>query len=202
MDASDLRHAYAVLELWPPVTEGRLKSQYKALAKRWHPDLYQADPVGQAEADERLRNINIAYELVVTSLESAETSQAVPPANLTDRPFSLSHDQVDAIVDSINRATRISLLPEMSLHRWLSVAALVGYLVAATIILPAEFGLGKREIVKAVGLGSRYFWLPMYLIWTGDKDTRSDLESCFYRSIGWLLMALPAVVIMLLWMAA
>ncbi len=195
MDVSDLRHAYAILELSPPITESSLKRQYKSLAKRWHPDRYQADPAGQAEAAEKLRNINIAYELVAASLESAEPYQAGPPANIADQPFSLSRDQVDEIVDSINRATRFSLLPEMSLHRWLSIGALVAYLVAATIALPAEFEQGGREIVKAVGLGARYFWLPLYLIWTGDKDSRSELESCFYRTIGWLLMALPAVVI-------
>jgi curved DNA-binding protein CbpA len=46
MDARDLRRAYAVLELSPPVTEERLKHQYKALVRRWHPDRYHADPVG------------------------------------------------------------------------------------------------------------------------------------------------------------
>jgi curved DNA-binding protein CbpA len=62
MNASDLRHAYAVLGLSPPLTEAALKRRYKSLARRWHPDRYQADPVGQAEATETLRDINIAYE--------------------------------------------------------------------------------------------------------------------------------------------
>ena len=61
----------------------------------------------------------------------------------------------------------------MSLHRWLSIGALVVYLVAASIVLPEGYGEGKRDIVKAVGLGSRYFWLPLYLIWTTDNDSRS-----------------------------
>ena len=56
MDVSDLRHAYAILELSPPITETSLKRQHRSLAKRWHPDRYQADPAGQAEAAEKLRN--------------------------------------------------------------------------------------------------------------------------------------------------
>jgi hypothetical protein len=204
MDPYDLRHAYAVLELSPPVSVARLKGQYKTLAKRWHPDRYQADPAGQAEATERLRNINIAYELVAASLEPApldsnEPSQVVPYVDPPDRPFSLSRERIDAIVDSINRAQRVSLLPEMSLHRWLSVGALIVYVFAAMFILPANHGRSKPEIAKAVGLASRFIWLPMYMIWTGDNDTRSNLENWFYRWIGWLLMAAPAVVILVLW---
>jgi curved DNA-binding protein CbpA len=42
MDASDLRQAYAVLRLSPPVDEEHLKRHYKTLVKRWHPDRYQA----------------------------------------------------------------------------------------------------------------------------------------------------------------
>ena len=71
---SDLRHAYAVLGLSPPVTEARLKRRYKSLAKRWHPDRFQADPVGQAEATENFRHINHAYEVVAAWLTIAVSS--------------------------------------------------------------------------------------------------------------------------------
>jgi curved DNA-binding protein CbpA len=70
MDATELRHAYAVLGLSPPVSEPRLKQRYKVLVRRWHPDRFQNDPAGQAEAAVRLRNINIAYEAVLASLAS------------------------------------------------------------------------------------------------------------------------------------
>lgn len=200
MDARDLRHAYAVLELTPPVDETSLKRQHRLLVRRWHPDRYQADPVGQAEATQRLRDINIAYELVAASLVadsvgSTEPSEEVPPADAADRPFSWSPERVDAIVASINRLNKWSLVPDMSVHRWFSVGAVVIYLVAAIALLPT-----KREINRVLDI-SCYFWLPLYLIWTGDRDDRGRLESGVCRIIGWLFMAAPAVVGMALWIA-
>lgn len=199
VDGSDLRHAYAVLGLSPPVTEPYLKRHYKALAKRWHPDRFQNDPDGQARATESLRDINIAYEIVAASLSSVGTHRALTPAEDTNRPYALSREQVDAIVDSINRAGRVSLLPQMSVHRWLSVVAVVLYVVVSGVALPSDSLHERREIAKAFSMALGFFSLPLYLIWSGDNDSRSDLEGRLYRVIGWLLMSLPSVVAIVLW---
>jgi len=127
MDPRNLRHAYAVLGLTPTVTERDLKRRHKELVARWHPDRFQSDPEGQAEAAITLRNIKIAYGAVTTSLESTgePESTAEPQAPSPDYPgaapwnmahpslaagnepadksFSLSKEQIDAIVESINR---------------------------------------------------------------------------------------------------
>src|SRR5262245_1249490 len=125
-DTNELQRAYAILGLSPPISEAQLKRRYKALVRRWHPDRYEGDQTGKAEATLRLRGINVAYEIVAASLgdveltkdgwllESRETSVAPPSVTVSDRPFSLSKEQVDAIVDSINRSNRLSLIPEMS----------------------------------------------------------------------------------------
>jgi curved DNA-binding protein CbpA len=175
------------------VTEARLKRRYKSLAKRWHPDRFQADPVGQAEASENFRHINHAYEVVADSLRTAEFPQSFPKADVADRPFSLSREQIDAIVDSINRRQRVSLLPEMSVHRWLSVAAALAYLIGAVVVFPSTLQ-GRRTVGEMLV----YLLLPLYLIWTGDKESLSSFESLLYRVFGWLLMALPAIV-MIYW---
>ena len=93
MNALDLRHAYAVLGLSPPVTEAALKRRYKSLARRWHPDRYQTDPAGQAEATEKLRDINIAYEIVAASLQNAEPPPVLRPGPSAAQSFSLSREQ-------------------------------------------------------------------------------------------------------------
>lgn len=145
MDDRDLLHAYAVLELSPPVSEALLKSRYKTLVRRWHPDRFQSDPVGQAEATQRLRDINLAYELLTTYLEvaeqwldaqpEAEQEQGALPGVQTDRPFSWTPERVDAVVESINRLNSWSVVPEMSLHRWLSLSAVFVYMFVSTILL-------------------------------------------------------------------
>jgi DnaJ-class molecular chaperone len=50
--------ALAVLNLSPPVTRQAVKSQYKELVKRHHPDANG----GNTDAEERLKAINKAYE--------------------------------------------------------------------------------------------------------------------------------------------
>jgi hypothetical protein len=148
MDA-DLRHAYAVLGVWPPVTRPRLKRRYKALVRRWHPDRYHSDPAGQAEATQRLRDINIAYQLVAASMRLAEAPQSPARRVPTGPPFSWSRDRVDAIVDSMNRMNRLS--PEMSVQRWVSIAVVVVYVVAGLIVIPTYTALAPGVVFVTLG---------------------------------------------------
>jgi hypothetical protein len=53
----ELARALAVLGLEPPVTRDDLKSRYKNLAKRLHPDANGGDRA----AEDRLKDINLAY---------------------------------------------------------------------------------------------------------------------------------------------
>ena len=54
----EVRRAYALLELSPPVTEPDLRRHYRELVKRWHPDLYRAGTTEHSEASEMTRLIN------------------------------------------------------------------------------------------------------------------------------------------------
>ena len=56
-----LARAYATLGLPPVCSHRDAVRQYKALVKRWHPDQYATDPQGQAEAAQRMREINAAF---------------------------------------------------------------------------------------------------------------------------------------------
>lgn len=55
-----VRHALALLDLEPPVTFAVIKSRYKALVKRQHPDANGGDK----GAEERLKVINEAYTVL------------------------------------------------------------------------------------------------------------------------------------------
>ncbi len=52
--------ALAVLDLTYPLTQEVLKTRYKMLAKRFHPDLNQ----GCRQAEEHLKNVNQAYSVL------------------------------------------------------------------------------------------------------------------------------------------
>ena len=207
MVANELRRAYVVLDLSPPVTKARLRRQYKALVKRWHPDRYQADPAMRAEASLRLRDINAAYNLVVASLAATETSESArssrpseddrqsdasfgPSNEETAQPFSLSREQMDAIVDSINQMNR--LWPEMSVHRWLSVAAVVMNFIASILLVRNYSGPGSGAGI--VGTPLCLSLLGGSLIWKADAYSHNSLQQVSCRFAGWLFLAVPLLV--------
>ena len=195
MDAKDLRHAYAVLELTPPVDETSLRHQHKVLIRRWHPDRFQQDPAGQEEAAIRLRNINLAYEVVLASFEAQEFSFGPEPfvglpRDTTDRGFSLSPEQIDEIVDSMN-PSGATFLDGHSIQGWLSLGVTFAYLVTA-YILHAR----RDEMFMLFG----YLLLPLMVIWMyGDG---SGLGGGIINILGWILMALPAFVVLYSWLNA
>lgn len=63
---AELREPLATLGLSWPVTMAAVKSRYKELAKRHHPDANG----GSRDAEERLKSINLAYAAVRTRLGS------------------------------------------------------------------------------------------------------------------------------------
>ena len=62
------RAAWKTLRMEPVNDLDQVKQQYKALAKANHPDTNGGD----AAAEERLKEINLAYDLVCKSLQSAD----------------------------------------------------------------------------------------------------------------------------------
>ncbi|HXV60643.1 MAG TPA: DnaJ domain-containing protein, partial [Vicinamibacteria bacterium] len=113
-----LLRAYAILELTPGASLQQVRKQYRSLAKRWHPDRYFGDPVGQREAAARMQQLNVAYRRLVAALSEAEglpagmaESGSHPEVNEGERPFAtsasmrpgsrLSRDQIEEIVAAI-----------------------------------------------------------------------------------------------------
>ena len=54
---AESHHCFTVMEIRPPTTLTQLKSRYKELVKKLHPDVNGGDPA----AEERLKDINQAY---------------------------------------------------------------------------------------------------------------------------------------------
>ena len=60
----DLSKAYEVLGVNPGVSMQELKAAHRDLAKVWHPDRFLHDPRLQEKAQEKLKEINEAYEQI------------------------------------------------------------------------------------------------------------------------------------------
>ena len=63
---TDLSKAYELLGVKPGVSNRELKAAHRDLAKVWHPDRFVHDPRLQEKAQEKLKEINKAYELLIS----------------------------------------------------------------------------------------------------------------------------------------
>lgn len=57
--------ALAIMDLQPPITLEGIKSRYKQLVKKYHPDINRDDP----KAEELLKSINMAYTILKLAYE-------------------------------------------------------------------------------------------------------------------------------------
>jgi len=62
--SNDLQVCYRVLELEPGVTLDEVKRSYRELVKVWHPDRFTGDAKLHQKAEEKLKQINRAYEVL------------------------------------------------------------------------------------------------------------------------------------------
>ena len=72
--------AYELLGVKPGVSIRELKAAHRDLAKVWHPDRFQHDPRLQEKAQEKLKEINEAYDL----LSSGKSAATCFDARLTE----------------------------------------------------------------------------------------------------------------------
>jgi heme exporter protein D len=73
--STDLSKAYELLGVKPGISSRELKAAHRDLAKVWHPDRFQHDPRLQEKAQEKLKEINEAYDL----LSSGRMPRPAPP---------------------------------------------------------------------------------------------------------------------------
>ena len=71
----DISECYRVLELEPGATLEDVKHSYRELVKVWHPDRFANDPNLQKRAQEKLKQINLAYERICSGEGTGPRSQ-------------------------------------------------------------------------------------------------------------------------------
>lgn len=80
---TDLSKAYELLGVKPGVSSRELKAAHRDLAKVWHPDRFVHDPRLQEKAQEKLKEINEAYEL----LSSGKTPRPAPSTRAAETVY-------------------------------------------------------------------------------------------------------------------
>jgi len=71
---------YAILEIRPGVPRNAIRQAYRDLVKVWHPDRFAQDPRLQDRAQEKLKEINQAYEILMSRPSGSSTGTDKPGA--------------------------------------------------------------------------------------------------------------------------
>ena len=85
--STDFGKAYEVLGVKPGVSVRELKAAHRDLAKVWHPDRFVHDPGLREKAQEKLKEINAAYELLISG-KAAQRRPPPPPVYTAQPPVS------------------------------------------------------------------------------------------------------------------
>ena len=80
----DFADAYELLGVKPGVSIRELKAAHRDLAKVWHPDRFVHDPGLREKAQEKLKEINAAYELLISG--KAPQPRPAPPRTYATQP--------------------------------------------------------------------------------------------------------------------
>jgi hypothetical protein len=79
-------HLYEILGLKPGASLEELKRAYRDLAQVWHPDRFPGNPRLQGKAQEKLKDINAAYEQLLRHHSEAPRRPPETPRESAPRP--------------------------------------------------------------------------------------------------------------------
>ncbi len=126
----ELTKYYALLGLSPGASPLELKAAHRDLAKVWHPDRFLRDPRLQEKAQEKLKEINEAYD----QLRSGKAKwQTAPPSSTSQRPATPTPGHSDQHVETHPQTRSVAVAQKI---RWPLILAPV--LIFAAVFFAAS----------------------------------------------------------------
>ncbi len=69
-----IQRSFEILELDQGATEDDARQAYKDIVNVWHPDRFSANPRLRQKAEQKLKEVNVAYEAVRSFFQQRESS--------------------------------------------------------------------------------------------------------------------------------
>ncbi len=164
----DYQECCGILDLVPPVTLEDAKQAYKDLVQVWHPDRFTHSPRLQERAENKLKQLNLAYETLEPLLssqkeirlrEAARKAQQVsteqrPPEGEAWNVASAYHDAMG----SKRGFDRLSLRAKARIYGILILPALLGLVM---LILGLATFLAAYPHILLMGVGGTAFYYTL-----------------------------------------
>jgi len=97
-----INEAYKILEISENSSEEEIKLAYKKLAKKYHPDFYQNNPLADL-AEEKLKEVNEAYKIIKEFVKIDETIKKNYENNSSNKEIVVKKFQILGYEISFNR---------------------------------------------------------------------------------------------------
>lgn len=117
---SELDTYYQLFNLKPGASKQELKQAYKRLAKQWHPDKFADDPESARIAEDKIKVINVAYEILQTyqvdsvgqlsyrqDSTTIRTRKATPRVSFDKAKFFARRGQYTEAANELNKAVKL-----------------------------------------------------------------------------------------------
>ena len=126
--ACDRCAALAAFELARDATQTEIRDAYRVLAKVWHPDRFQSDDQLRGKAEEKLREINSAYQ-VLTTVEDKDayrpSSRPTAPAEAFPQATAAASEERPHRPPSTSQFNAPFVMTRRTSRRWLVIPAAI-----------------------------------------------------------------------------
>lgn len=82
----EIERCYEILELRPGASPGEIRHSYKDIVAVWHPDRFKHNPRLRRKAEQKLKEVNIAYETLLNLIKSEKLSDRRTATSGKERP--------------------------------------------------------------------------------------------------------------------
>ena len=168
--SADLKRAYELLNVPVTTSAPAIKRAYRAMTKRWHPDLYRAGSPEHAEATQMMKQINEAYATIQRAPLRYRPATAASPSQ-SPNPSAAAYPPVVPPPDSSFPADRLEFWVRFVCGTILGIFASVGFMIRSwwsTFFHPSHVVIGIVSIllILGCGFGAAYggdrFWYKIF----------------------------------------
>ncbi len=93
----DIEQSFEILELDRGASTDEIKQSYKDIVTVWHPDRFSNNPRLKQKAEEKLKEVNVAYDTLKSYLSS---EQRMEPKQEKAQPDAAPYDKTEAMVEA------------------------------------------------------------------------------------------------------